>query len=225
MCGLYSFRSAPEEARRLFGYVEHPNFPPRPYVAPTEPIPVVRLDRGERHFALVRWGLIPGWSKDVKPGKPCINARGESVLGKAFFRNAMRRRRCLVPADGFYEWKGVPGQKQAYLIHRPDNGLFAFAGLWEWWSSPDGGEIETAAIITTAASEDVSDIHDRMPVVIAPEQFEAWLDAENVPAADAARLLKPAPAGTFIAEPTVIERPRRAAPRKAAEQPDQPKLL
>lgn len=225
MCGLYSFRSAPEEARRLFGYVENPNFPPRPYVAPTEPMAIVRLDRGEKHFALARWGLIPGWSKEMPVGKPCINARAETVLGKAFFRNAMRRRRCLVPADGFYEWKGIPGQKQAYLIRRPDNGLFAFAGLWEWWSSPDGSELETAAIITTEANADVRDIHDRMPVVMEPENFDSWLDAENLPAADAAELLRPAPAGTFIVERTVIERPRRSAQRKLTENAEQPKLL
>lgn len=225
MCGLYSFRRAPEEARNLFGYVDQVDFPPRPYVAPTEPIVIVRLQGAERRLALVRWGLIPGWTKELKPGRPCINARAETVLTRPFFRHAMRRRRCLVPADGFYEWTGVPGRKQAFFLHRPDNRLFAFAGLWEYWMAPDGSEIETAAIITTEANADVRPIHDRMPVTIDSDEFAAWLDCEQVAATDAARLLKPAPDGWFKAEPTVIERPRRSLPRSPEGAARQPKLL
>ena len=101
MCGLYSFRRSPEETRALLKYLERPNFPPRPYVTPGGPIAIVRLERGERHFALVRWGLVPSWVKEVKPGRPLINARCETVIAKPSFRNAMKRRRCLIPADGF----------------------------------------------------------------------------------------------------------------------------
>lgn len=225
MCGLYSFRRAPEEARNLFGYVEQANFPPRPTIAPTEPIAIVRRQGFERHLALVRWGLVPGWTKEPKPGRPCINARAETVLTKPFFRNAMRRRRCLVPADGFYEWRGAPGRKQAFLLHRPNHELFAFAGLWEYWMAPDGSEIETAAIITTDANADVRPIHERMPVIIDPDDFDTWLDCERVTATEAAKLLRPAPDGTFTSEPTVIERPRRSLPRPPEGAARQPKLL
>ena len=120
MCGLYSFRKSPEETRTLFNYLEEPDFPPRRYVAPGGPIAIVRADKGKRHFALVRWGLVPSWVKEIKPGKPLINARAESVIEKPSFRNAMKRRRCLIPADGFYEWTGdVPGKKQPWFVHRP----------------------------------------------------------------------------------------------------------
>jgi putative SOS response-associated peptidase YedK len=216
MCGLYSLRRSEEEVRATFGYDGEAVLAPRDYVTPGGPMAIVRLERGSRRLAWVRWGLVPSWTREVKPGKPLINARGESVLDKPSFRNAMRRRRCLVPADGFYEWKGeVPGRKQPYHIHRPDGQVFAFAGLWEHWMGADGSEIESAAIITTAANRSIASIHDRMPVVIAPEHHAQWLDADNVPAAEAARLLVAAPEDFFLAEPTVIRRsapPRPAAP-------------
>jgi len=223
MCGLYSFRRSPEEVRSLFRYADEPQFPPRPYVAPGGPIAIVRLEQGKRRLALVRWGLIPGWTKELKPGKPLINARGETVLEKASFRNAIKRRRCLVPADGFYEWKGEPGRKQAFHIHTPDHALFAFAGIFEHWQSPDGSEIETAAIITTAANTDIAPIHDRMPVVIMPEHFDLWLDADGVEAKTVFPLIAPAPRGFFVAEPTVIE--RRPAPARPSPLPKQGTLF
>ena len=151
MCGLYSFRRSPEETRTLFNYLERPDFPPRQYVTPGGPMAIVRQNHSGRHFGLVRWGFVPSWAKEVQPGKPLINARSETILEKPSFRNAIRRRRCLIPADGFYEWEGdVPGKKRPYFIHRPDHGLMAFAGIWEHWLGPDGSELETAAIITTA---------------------------------------------------------------------------
>ena len=223
MCGLYSFRKSPEETRNLFAYLEQPEFPPRSYVTPGGPMAIVRLDQGQRHFALVRWGFIPSWVKEVKPGKPLINARGETVLEKPSFRNAMKRRRCLIPADGFYEWKGdVPGKKQPYFIHRPDHGLFAFAGLWEHWMGADGSEIETGLIITTEPNRRIAEIHTRMPVVIAPEDYETWFTGD---AKDAAALIHPAPEEYFTLEPTRIE--RNAPPSKPAAPPsaDQIKLL
>src|SRR5262245_25796309 len=137
MCGLYSFKSSPEESRALFDYRDEPSFPARSHVAPEEPIAIVRADRRERRFALVRWGLVPSWVKEAKPGRPLINARAETVTTRASFRYAMMRRRCLIPADGFYEWMGESGRKQAFLFRRPDDRLFAFAGLWEYWSGND----------------------------------------------------------------------------------------
>jgi putative SOS response-associated peptidase YedK len=207
MCGLFSFRKSSEEARWYFNYVETPDFPPRTYVAPQSPITIVREENNERHFALVRWGFIPSWVKEIKPGKPLINARSETLLEKPSFRNAIRRRRCLIPADGYYEWLGdVPGKKIPYFIHRPDHGLFAFAGLWEHWLGADGSELETAAIITTEPNDVIAQIYTRMPAVIHPENFAQWLDVKNVEAEEAALFLKSAPENYFVFEPTVIER-------------------
>jgi len=152
MCGRYLITSSLEAFRRLFGYLEQPNFPPRYNVAPTQPIPVVRIVEGRRQFALVRWGLIPPWVKDPRKFTLLINARAESVNDKPAFRYPMRRRRCLVPADGFYEWKDEGGRKRPFCVRPRDGEPIAFAGLWETWIGPNGEELETAAIITTNAS-------------------------------------------------------------------------
>jgi putative SOS response-associated peptidase YedK len=216
MCGLYSFKRSAEEVRSLFGYAERAEFPPRDYVAPGGPIGIVRTIDSTRHFALVRWGFVPSWASDIKPGKPLINARAESVLEKPTFRNAMSRRRCLIPADGFYQWKGdVPGRKQAYYVHRPDHELFALAGLWELWTGADGSEIETAAVITTRPTASLSEIHDRMPAIIMPEDFTRWLDTANHSASDAAKLLVPPYDDYFSAEP--VELRRSASPKPASK--------
>jgi putative SOS response-associated peptidase YedK len=199
MCGRYAITSAPEAIRALFGFTEQPAFPPRYNVAPTQPIPVVRLADGRNSFALVRWGLLPSWVKDPRTFSLLINARGESVLDKPAFRNAMRRRRCLVPADGFYEWKADGGRKRPYFIRPRGGGPIAFAGLWECWTGPNGEEVETACIVTTAANRTLRDLHDRMPVVIAPEAFDLWLDCAGVDAATAAALIAPAPETLFTA--------------------------
>jgi putative SOS response-associated peptidase YedK len=225
MCGLYSFRCTPEEVLTLFNYMEQPDFPPRQYVTPGSPIAIVRQgDVGTRHFALVRWGFIPSWTKEILPGKPLINARGESVHEKPSFRNAFRRRRCLIPADGFYEWQGdIPGKKKPYFIHRPDHGLVAFGGIWEHWMGRDGSELETAAIITTNANALVATIHPRSPVVIAPEDFARWLDCRDEDTTAALAMIKPAPDDFFEMEPTVIQRsapPAKEAPPASSGQID-----
>ena len=191
MCGRYSIISDPRTIRALFGYVEMPNFPPRYNVAPTQPVPIVRMTEGARHFALVRWGLIPSWVKDPKTFSLLINARGESVIEKPAFRAAMRRRRCLIPADGFYEWKKDGERKRPYYVHLKSGAPMALAGLWETWTGPNGEELETATIVTTAASRSIAHIHDRMPVILPPEAFDLWLDA-NVDAKIAAALIAPA---------------------------------
>jgi putative SOS response-associated peptidase YedK len=197
MCGRYLITSSPEALRRLFGYKEQPNFPPRYNVAPTQPIPIVRLHEGARQFALVRWGLIPSWVKDPKKFTLLINARGDSVVDKPSFRNAMKRRRCLVPADGFYEWQADGPRKRPYAVVPRDREPIAFAGLWECWTGPNGEEMETAAIITADANKTLHHIHHRMPVVIPPEAFDFWLDCANVDARTAAALLVPAPENLF----------------------------
>jgi len=229
MCGLYSFRRSPEEVRTLFGYAEREVFPPRDHVAPGGPIAIVRMNGGVRQFALVRWGLVPGWAKEVSTGKPMVNARAETVLEKPSFRNAMRRRRCLIPADGFYAWKGdVPGRKQAFHVHRPDHGLFAFAGLWESWMGADGSEIDSAAIVTTEANAALSHIHDRLPAVIEPRDFALWLEADEVDVLEAARLLVPAADDYFIADPVDLgkkPKPKAAPDSRSALTDDEPRLL
>ena len=182
MCGRFVITSAPEALRRLLAYKEQPNFPPRYNIAPTQPIPVVRLEQGERHFALVRWGLIPSWVKDPKQFALLINARLEGLVEKPSFRVAMKRRRCLIPADGFYEWKKEGKTKQPYFIRAKSREPFAFAGLWETWTDRDGGEIETAAIVTCAANETLAPVHDRMPVIVQPEHCDTWLDCDKIDA-------------------------------------------
>lgn len=201
MCGRYAITSAPEAIRALFRYQEQPNFPPRFNVAPSQPIPVVRLANGVRQFALVRWGLLPAWVKDPKSFALLINARGESVLDKPAFRNAMKYRRCLIPADGFYEWQAGGGRKQPYFIRLKSGAPMAFAGLWECWTGPNGEELETAAIVTTDANRALGHIHDRMPVVLSPDAFDLWLNCAGVDAQTAAALIAPAPADLFEAYP------------------------
>jgi putative SOS response-associated peptidase YedK len=193
MCGRFVITSAPEALRKLLGYKEQPNFPPRYNIAPTQPIPVVRLDQGERHFALMRWGLIPSWVKDPKQFALLINARLEGIVEKPSFRAAMKRRRCLIPADGFYEWQKRGKTKQPFFIRARNREPFAFAGLWETWTDRDGGEIETAAIVTCAANEAIAPVHERMPVIVPPENFDAWLDGDRIDAKQAAALAGPAP--------------------------------
>jgi putative SOS response-associated peptidase YedK len=193
MCGRFVITSAPEALRKLLGYKEQPNFPPRYNIAPTQPIPVVRLDQGERHFTLMRWGLIPSWVKDPKQFALLINARLEGIAEKPSFRAAMKRRRCLIPADGFYEWQKRGKTKQPYFIRARNRAPFAFAGLWETWADRDGGEIETAAIVTCAANKTLAPVHERMPVIVPPEHYDAWLDSDKNEAKQAAALIGPAP--------------------------------
>jgi len=202
MCGRYSLTLPPQEVRAFFGFPEQPNYPPRYNIAPTQPIAVVRLVNGTRSFALMRWGLWPSWLKDPKDFPTLINARGDTVATKPAFRGAMRHRRCLIPADGFYEWqKTDKGRKVPHLIRRPDRGPFAFAGLWETWLGADGSEIDTAAIVTTDANETLMPLHNRMPVVVRPGDFDRWLDAADNRPADVADIIRPAPEDFFEAFP------------------------
>ena len=201
MCGRYAITLPPEAVRAYFAYEETPNFPPRFNVAPTQPIPIVvaePLSAGaKRHFRLVRWGFLPGFVKDPKSFPLIINARAETLLTKASYRAALKRRRCLVVADGFYEWRKEAGRgpaaKRPYLVRRIGGGPMGFAGLTETWSDPTGGEIDTACIVTTAPNALVRFLHDRMPAIVAREDFSAWLDVDAVGAEKALALLKPAP--------------------------------
>jgi putative SOS response-associated peptidase YedK len=193
MCGRYTVTSAPEAIRALFGYLEQSDFPPRYNIAPSQPIAIVRLIDGKRQFALVRWGLLPAWVKNPKNFSLQINARGESLTDKPAFKAAMKRRRCLIPADGFYDWKATGARKQPYYVCAKSGEPLAFAGLWEVWTGPNGEELETATIVTTRANRMLAAIHDRMPVIVPPDAFNLWLDCANVDPETAATLIAPAP--------------------------------
>jgi len=242
MCGRFVITSPPEALRQIFGYAEQPNFPPRFNIAPTQPIPVVWIENGARHFRLMRWGLLPAWVKDPRQFTLLINARSETLREKPAFKNAVKRRRCLVPADGYYEWQASEPRKRPYFIHRRDGQPIGFAGLAETWVGPNGEELDTVAIVTTAASADLAVLHHRVPVTIAPGDFERWLDCRGVDAEDVMTLLTAPDEGEFVwhevstrvnrvanddaqlvlpitAEGIAAEepaRPKRTAPRKPA---------
>jgi putative SOS response-associated peptidase YedK len=200
MCGRYVISSSPDVIRSHFRYHGEPIFPARYNIAPTQPVPIVRVVEGKREFALVRWGLIPHWVKDPRGFALILNARGESVLDKAAFRYAMQRRRCLFPAGGFYEWQVAgSGGKRPYFIRPRAVGPIAFAGLWETWMGPKGEELETACIVTTDANRLLAPLHDRMPVVVSPDAYDLWLDCAHVDAMTAAALIAPAPESLFEA--------------------------
>ena len=190
MCGRYSLTTPVEALVDLFLVKQRPNLRPRYNIAPTDDVPVVRLDRdGRRELRLVRWGLVPFWAKDLKIGARMINARAETVATQRAFKEAFHRRRCLVIADGFYEWLKQPDGKR--LPHRytlADGSPFAFAGLWERWKAPDGEIVRSCSIITTEANPLVGQIHDRMPVILDPSDYGGWL------AEPSETLLRPFPA-------------------------------
>jgi putative SOS response-associated peptidase YedK len=197
MCGRYAITSPPEAVQRIFGVPERPNWPARYNVAPTQDVPVVRLgDDGGRHLVHLRWGLVPFWADEPGIGARMINARADSAPTKPAFRAAFARRRCLVVADAFYEWQKpeqTGGRKQPYCITRADGEPFGFAGLWERWRPPDGGEpLESCTILTTDANAVLQPIHERMPVMLDPAVFAQWLDPE-ASRDDLTALLRPAP--------------------------------
>ena len=181
MCGRYSLTTPVEGIARLFAFDARPNLAARYNIAPTQPVPVLRDDlAGRRELALVRWGLVPSWAKDVAAGAPLINARAETVAQKPAFRSAFKRRRCLIPADGFYEWRAWPdGPKQPYRIAMADDTVFAFAGIWEHWEAEDGSVLQTCAIITTEANDWMVRIHDRQPVILPERFYSDWLDPQQ----------------------------------------------
>jgi len=180
MCSRYSLTSPPEAVRDYFRYDNEAVFPPRYNIAPAQPVAIVRdAANGRRELALVRWGLIPSWAKDPRKFRMMINARSETAAEKPSFRAAMRHRRCLVPTDGFYEWTGAPGDKRPHLVRPFAGGTVGMAGIYEYWQGADGSEMESMAILTTAANQSMSVLHDRMPVIIPPEHFDAWLDCSS----------------------------------------------
>jgi putative SOS response-associated peptidase YedK len=189
MCSRYFLDADGNVIAYTFRVPAHEGIRKRFNIAPTQAAPVIRVGRdGAREAAMLRWGLVPFWADNLAIGNKMINARSEGVATKPAFREAIRQRRCIVPASGFYEWRGAPGRKQPFAITLPSRALFGFAGLWERWKPAAGEPVETFTILTTDANEAVAKVHDRMPVILAQEAHETWLTGEQ---ADALALLGP----------------------------------
>jgi len=214
MCGRFTLTASSSELATLFDLDNAPALPPRFNIAPTQPVAVVRLDAaGRRSFAIMRWGLIPSWAKDISIGSSLINARSETAAEKPSFRAAFKRRRCLLPATGFFEWQKQGDRKQPHLIARKDGRAFAMAGLWEFWQGGDGSELETCTILTTTANALIRPVHDRMPVLLDPQDFADWLDPAT-PTDLLHHLLRPFPAAEMTAFPVaaVVNSPANDTP-------------
>jgi putative SOS response-associated peptidase YedK len=231
MCGRYIVRRI--DAQR-FGidpatlplveeFSEH-GFKPRFNIAPSQDVAVVRINHnGDRVLGFVRWGLIPHWSK-TKPKVQPINARAETVPTSGMFKQAFARRRCLIPADGFYEWRKTEAGKQPMFIHLPGDEPFAFAGLWERWKPAEDAEpLDTCTIITTTPNALMETIHNRMPVIVKPEDYNAWMN-RDLPPDEAAKLMRPYPDGELVAEPvsTLVNSPRNDVPECVKSITDEP---
>ncbi len=194
MCGRYRLSRRKQLVEEYFGAVsEQEDWNPRYNIAPSQPAPVIRQDAREpvRRLSTIRWGLIPSWSKDPSIGYKTINARSETVATTPSFREPFTSQRCLVPADGFYEWQRNGKTKQPYSFEVNDGELFAFAGLWDRWKSPSGELIESCTILTTTPNSLLADIHDRMPVILRPDNYTLWLDPAFRDLACASRMLRP----------------------------------
>ncbi|RMD81738.1 MAG: SOS response-associated peptidase [Candidatus Dadabacteria bacterium] len=203
MCGRFMLTAPPEDVAREFEVEVPPSYRPRTNIRPTEEVLVIRRQSGapNRTAALLRWGLIPHWAKDPAIAAKLINARAETAAEKPSFRDSFRRRRCLLPATGFYEWQDTGGRrKQPYLIRRHDGRLFALAGLWDRWFDPEGTRVETCTILTTEPNDVVRPIHNRMPVIIAPQHYDLWLDPSASHAEKLQALLAPFAESELLAE-------------------------
>ena len=201
MCGRYNLITDAQAFVDFFALSNTLPMPPRYNIAPSQNIPVVRLVENRREAGLLHWGLIPHWAKDRKMAYRMINARAETVADKPAYRSAFQRRRCLIPATGFFEWRPIGGGKRPYNITLREGGLMAFDGLWESWAGLAGERIESCTIIVTEANAAVRPIHDRMPVILAPALHETWLDPAVRDAETLQSLLRPYPAELIQAYP------------------------
>lgn len=216
MCGRYNEKLTDHDLVSLFDLEQAEPWSPRYNIAPRQPAPVILAEaNGRRRMRLLRWGLIPGWAKEAAVGDRLINARADGLAAKPSFRSAFKRRRCLVPATGFYEWKPAGTVKQPFHICREDGGGFAFAGLWESWTDPaSGGQMETFTIITTEPNALLAPIHSRMPVILPEADYPIWLDPGVQDAAQLEGLLRPAPEKGWTAYPIgrAVNRPTVDSP-------------
>ena len=228
MCGRFTLRTSPREVAELFDVAELPLFEPRYNIAPTQPVLVARERRGQEDRELVQlpWGFVPSWSKDPASGQRPINVRSEMVNERPMFRSAFRQRRCLIAADGFYEWKAQGRAKQPFYFQLAEGGPFGFAGIWEAWRRDDKS-LETCALFTTSPNDIVAPVHDRMPVILEPGDFAQWLDPSNDDTAALSALLRPLPAEQMTTKPvsTRVNSPRNDDSECIVSIEDQGKLF
>lgn len=211
MCGRYTLSLSGETIADVFDLADIPNVAPHYNIAPTQPVPVIRAVAGlEREFTYLNWGLIPSWSKDPGIGSRLINARAETAAEKPSFRSAFKRRRCLLVADGFYEWHRSPDGKQPYYFHLNEHQPFGFAGLWEHWEDGAGDVIESCTILTTEANDVLRPVHDRMPVILNRKDYDLWLDPEMQQPDRLQPLLRPYSADAMTSYPvsSTVNNPR-----------------
>jgi putative SOS response-associated peptidase YedK len=201
MCGRFAQRTPAKTLTTEFQVNDMPVIEPRYNIAPTQDILSIRQTDDSREAAMLKWGLVPSWAKDISIGAKLINARSETVTEKPSFREAFKKRRCIIPADGFYEWQRSGGKKKPYFFRMQNEHPFGFAGLWEKWKATDGQVLETCTILTTEANEVLQPVHDRMPVILHPDDYELWLDVDLRKLDLAKELLRPFPATEMISYP------------------------
>ena len=221
MCGRFNLKLTPAELLEIFALIREFDFPPRYNIAPTQSVVTIRKSGIFREATAMHWGLIPSWAKDPSIGNRMINARAETIAEKPSFRNAFKKQRCLIPATGFYEWKKTGGKtKQPYHIGMNDGEPFAFAGLWESWQGGEQKTIESCTIITTEANRLLSDIHDRMPVILSEEDYDTWLDPKLKDAETLQELLNPLDPEAMRVYPvsTLVNSPRNDRPECMEEE-------
>lgn len=214
MCGRFYLDAAADDLARVFALPTIPDLVPRYNIAPSQSVGAIRMGGAGREWVSLHWGLIPFWAKDKKFGYRTINARAETVESKPAFRAAFKSRRCIIPCSGFYEWRKVQDGKQPYCIHPKQGGVFAIAGLYEHWKSEDGEVIDSCTIIVTEANSVVSEIHDRMPVILSPPAYSIWLDPKLQETATLKVLLVPCPVEAIAAYPVSrrVNNPRNDDP-------------
>jgi len=221
MCGRFARKTDPKRLAKEFKVAEAPQAEANYNVAPTQNILAVRGAADGREMIFLKWGLVPSWAKDTSIGAKLINARSETVEEKPSFRDAFRRKRCIIPADGFYEWKREGGGKQPYFFRLKDERPFGFAGLWDRWEGEGGQVINSCTILTTEANEVLRPVHDRMPVILHPEDYELWLEGEEREWALLRELLRPYPGEEMTSHPVspAINSTRGRGPELITEAP------
>ena len=214
MCGRFTLKTPVEDLAKHFGLADIPDLPPRYNIAPTQPVATVLVLTDDRQFRLMRWGLVPFWAKDLSVGNRMINARAETIAEKPAFKKALKERRCIIMADGFYEWALKGKVKQPMYIVGKDGKPFGFAGLWERWEPPEGEPVESCTIITTTSNEVIAPFHERMPVILAPDDYHLWLAPDVHEPDRLLPLLRPCPAENLEAFPVslVVNSPSHESP-------------
>ena len=221
MCGRYAQSTDPKKLAKEFKVAKVPNVEPRYNIAPTQEVLGVSESPDGREMTFYKWGLIPSWAKDASMGARLINARSETVQEKPAFRAAFKQRRCIIPADGFYEWQRTQGRKQPFFFRMRDERPFGFAGLWERWEGEGGQAINSCTILTTEANEVLRPVHDRMPVILHPDEYEVWLDTDVRKLDLIKEMLRPYPAEEMMGHPvsTQVNSTGSRGPELIAEMP------